>query len=95
MPALKFLIDNMCAKFTVDSVYDLVRTALTERVRPDPAKRDEGPCTVSDIASKITESDRSLDIKSAQDLAEAAVADLAQRGDIVVQGAYIYPAQGH
>lgn len=81
MASLKFLIDNMCAKFTEKAVYDLVRTLLAER-----------PSTMSDIANKIAEKDRSLDIKSAQDLAKAAVEAMAQSGDIVIQGDAIYSA---
>lgn len=81
MASLKFLVDSMCANFTVESMHELVKTLLAER-----------PCTISDIAHGIAERDRSLDIKSAQRLAEAAVEELAQRGDIAVQGARIYPA---
>ncbi|MBI4339186.1 MAG: hypothetical protein HY680_04455, partial [Chloroflexi bacterium] len=36
-----------------------------------------------------SERDRSLDIQSAQSLAEAAVNGLVQRGDLAVRGAYI------
>ncbi len=79
MPSLKFLIDNMCANFTEESVYGLVKTLLAEN-----------PCTISDIARGVADKDRSLDIKSAQVLAEAAVETLAQRGDLVIQGSYMH-----
>ena len=79
MPSIKFLIDSMCANFTLESMDALVKTLVAER-----------PCTLSDIAQRIADSDRSLDIKSAQAIAEAAVEALSQRGDVVVQGSYVH-----
>lgn len=81
MASLKFLVDSMCANFTVESMHALVKTVLAER-----------PCAIGDIARRVAESDRSLDIKSAQRLAEAAVEDLAQTGAIAIRGAHLYQA---
>ncbi len=81
MESLKYLIDNICANFTVESMSSLVKTQL-----------GQGPCTIGDIAREIERRDRSLDIKSAQKLAEAAVEGLAQSGDVSVEGAYVRPA---
>ncbi|MBI2887283.1 MAG: hypothetical protein HYY02_08745 [Chloroflexi bacterium] len=75
MKPVKFLVDNLCANFTEQSVFELVIRRLAE-----------GPCTAEDIAQRITAHDRSLDAKSASTLAAAAVGELAERGDIAVQG---------
>ena len=63
-------------------MYRLVETMLAER-----------PCTIGEIAVRITEHDRSLDIGSAQTLAEAAIEALAQTGVIAVQDSYIFRAE--
>lgn len=63
-------------------MYSLVETMLAER-----------PCTIGEIAVRITERDRSLDIGSAQTLAEAAIEALAQTGVIAVQDSYIFRAE--
>ncbi len=55
----------------MDSLNELVKAQLTE-----------GPSTISDIARAIMEKDRSLDSKSAETLAEAAVETLSQSGDV-------------
>lgn len=52
----------------------------------------ERPRTISDIALAIADRDRSLDIGSAQTLAEAAVEALAHSGVIAVEDAHIYLA---
>lgn len=76
--SLQFIIDNLCANFTVKSVYRLVETMLAER-----------PCTIGEIALRVADQDRSLDIGSAQSIAEAAIEALAQTGVIAVQDSYI------
>jgi hypothetical protein len=53
------------------------------------AMLDERPCTIGEIAIRIAEQDRSLDIGSAQTLAEAAIEALVQTGVIAVQDSYI------
>ena len=75
MPTLGFLIDNLCANFTDESMYALVKSLVAE-----------GPCTINDIARRIAEKDHSLDPKSTHTLAEAAVKALVQSGDVASQG---------
>lgn len=79
MASLQFLIDSICANFTADSMYQLVKARL-----------GQGPFTVAEIARDIRCKDRSLDFESSKQLAEAALEVLAQRGDITMQGGYIY-----
>ena len=79
MKTLQFLIDNICADFTVDSLLGLVRTCLAE-----------GPSTISDITSAITKKDRSLDVRCAEGLAQGAVQDLCDSGDIEVRESGVY-----
>ena len=74
MSFLQFLIDDMCANFTIDAMSELVKERLSR-----------GPCTISDLAWEVAGSDRTLDIKSAQILAQAAVESLAENGDITIQ----------
>lgn len=81
MVSLQFLIDNLCANFTQRSIYSLLESMLAERPRP-----------LSEIAQRIADRDRSLDIKSAETLAEAAVEALAQSGVVAVRGSHIYRA---
>ncbi|MBI4307259.1 MAG: hypothetical protein HY684_00435 [Chloroflexi bacterium] len=81
MTSVKFLVDDMCANFTEHLLYGLVKTLLSER-----------PCTINEIARKIADQDRSLDIKSAQKLAEAAVEALWQIDAIAMEGDFIYLA---
>ena len=81
MASLQYVIDSICAKFTAESVYELMKARLSQ-----------GPFTVGEILSLIQYKDRSLDLGSTKMLAEAALEDLAQRGDIRIEGDYIYPA---
>ncbi len=71
---LQFLLDNICANFTVDSLLSVVRTCLAK-----------GPSTMSDITHAIMQKDHSLDVKSAEGLAEGAVQDLLESGDVEVR----------
>ena len=68
----------MCANFTVEAMSELVKKRLTQ-----------GPCTISDLSRAVAGTDRTLDIKSAQILAQAAVESLNEKGDIAVQGTCI------
>lgn len=81
MASLQFLIDSICANFTVESMHELVKVRLSQ-----------GPFMVGEIAREIRCKDRSLDFESSKQLAEAALEALAQRGDITIQGDYVYPA---
>ena len=76
---LQFLIDNICANFTVDSLLGVVRTCLAK-----------GPCTKSEISHAIMQKDRSLDIKCAEGLAEGAVLALSESGDVEVRESLVY-----
>ena len=79
MKTLQFLIDNICADFTVDSLLGLVRTCLAK-----------GPSTISDITCAIIQKDRSLDVRCAEGLAQSAVQVLCESGDIVVRESGVY-----
>ncbi len=79
MKTLQFLIDNICADFTVDSLLGLVRTCLAN-----------GPSTISDITRAIIQKDRSLDVRCAEGLAEGAVLALSESGDIEVRESWVY-----
>jgi hypothetical protein len=79
LKTLQFLIDNICADFTVDSLLGLVRTCLAK-----------GPSTLSDITHAIIQKDRSLDVKCAEGLAEAAVQALSESGDIEVKESMVH-----
>jgi hypothetical protein len=79
MKTLQFLIDNICADFTVDSLLGLVRTCLAD-----------GPSTISDITHAIIQKDSSLDVKCAEGLAEGAVHVLSESGDVEVRESWVY-----
>ena len=78
MKTMQFLIDNICADFTVDSLLALVRKCVSER-----------PATIGDIAKAIKQKDRTLDIRCAEGLAEGAVQVLSESGDIEVRGSLV------
>lgn len=81
MASLQFIIDSICANFTLESMYELVKVRLSQ-----------GPFMVGEIAREIRCQDRSLDFDSSKKLAEAALEALAQRGDITIEGDYVYSA---
>ncbi|MBI4268040.1 MAG: hypothetical protein HY662_04565 [Chloroflexi bacterium] len=83
MKTLQFLIDNICADFTVDSLLGMVRTCLAK-----------GPSTLGDIIGAIMQRDRSLDIRCAKGLAEGAVLVLSDCGEVEIKGALVY-VTGH
>ncbi len=78
MSFLQFLIDDMCANFTIEVMSELVKKRLTQ-----------GPCTICDLAREVAGTDRTLDIKSAQILAQAAVESLAGNGEITIRDTHI------
>ncbi len=78
MSFLQFLIDDMCANFTVEAISELARRRLAK-----------GPCEVNDLAVEIAGKDHTLDMKSAQILAQAAVDFLGKKGEITVSGTSI------
>ncbi len=79
MKTLQFLIDNICADFTVDSLLGLIRTCLSD-----------GPSTISVITRAIIQKDRSLDVRCAEGLAEGAVLALSDSGEIEVRESRVY-----
>ncbi len=80
MASLQYIIDSICANFTVESMYELIKVRLKQ-----------GPFTVGEILPLIRCKDRSLDFGSAKMLAEVALEALAQSGDIRIEGDCIYP----
>ncbi len=79
MKTLQFIIDNICADFTVDSLLGLVKTCLAN-----------GPSTISDITRAIIQKDRSLDVRCAEGLAEGAVQAMSESGDVEVRESRVY-----
>ncbi len=79
MKTMQFLIDNICADFTVDSLLALVRKRVAN-----------GPATISDITEAIKQKDRTLDVRCAEGLAEGAVQVLCESGDIQVRESLVY-----
>ena len=79
MKTLQFLIDNICADFTVASLLGLIRTCLAN-----------GPSTIGDITRAIIQKDRSLDVRCAEGLAEGAVQALSEIGDVEVRESWVY-----
>ncbi len=79
MKTLQFVIDNICADFTVDSLLGLIRTCLAN-----------GPSTISEITRAIIQKDRSLDVRCAEGLAEGAVQALSENGDVEVRESWVY-----
>jgi len=81
MASLQYVIDSICSKLTVESMYELIKTRLSQ-----------GPFKMTEVVPLIQSKDRSLDYDSARMLAEAAFEALAQGGDIRIVGDTIYPA---
>ncbi len=79
MVTVQYIIDTICANFTVESMYDLVKARLSQ-----------GSCMVAEIAREVRCKDRSLDFGSSRMLAEAALEALEQRGDITIDGDCVY-----
>lgn len=82
MPSLQYVIDSICANFTVRSMYELIELRL-----------GQGSFIVDEILPLIQSKDRSLDSSSAKMLAEAALEALAQRGAIEIEGDCIFPVK--
>ena len=78
MKTLQFLIENICADFTVDSLLGLVRTCLAN-----------GSSTISNITRAIMQKDHSLDVRCAEGLAECAVQTLSESGDVEVRESWV------
>ena len=80
MASLQFVIDSICSRLTSETMYRLVRGRLAQ-----------GPFTLSEIVPLVQREDRSLDRDSARMLIEAACADLAERGEIRMDGERAHP----
>ena len=80
MPSLQYVIDSICSKLTVESMYELIKDRLTR-----------GPFKMNEIIPLVQSKDRSLDYDSARMLADAAFEALAQRGEIKMDGDFVYP----
>jgi hypothetical protein len=80
---LQFLIDNICADFTVASLLKTARACLAA-----------GPCSFKDIAAAIRRKDGSLDSRCADGLAEGVAEALADYGEATVRDGTVYPAAG-
>lgn len=78
MSFLQFLIDDMCANFTIEAMSELIKKRL-----------QQGPCTITDLAHEVAGVDRSMDIKSAQILAQAAVDSLVENGNVAIRDTFI------
>ncbi len=79
MKTLQFLIDNICADFTVDSLLGLARTCLAS-----------GQSTIKEISCAIIRKDRSLDVRCAEGLAEGVVLALSDIGEVEVRESLVY-----
>lgn len=81
MASLQFLIDSICANFTIKALNNLVEVQLSR-----------GPCLVSEIAREIRCDDRTLDFASSRALAEVALEALEESGEIIREGDMVYLA---
>ncbi len=68
---LQFLVDNICADFTVDSLLNTARACISN-----------GKSTVEDVTRAIMNKDHSLDINCARGLAEGVLLALTERGEL-------------
>jgi len=78
---LQYVIDSLCSKLTVESMFEIIRQRLIQ-----------GPFKIDEIILIVRSKDRSLDYDSAKMIAEAAIRDLSQSGEIKVYGQSIFPA---
>ena len=81
MATLQYVIDTICASVTAESMYELVKVQASHR-----------PFIIDEVLPLIQSKDRSLDLNSARMIAEAALEDLTQTGDIRIEDDRIYPA---
>jgi len=79
--SLQYVIDSLCSKITVEALYRMIKLRLSQ-----------GPFSASEIIPLVQSEDRSLDHDSAKMLANAAFLDLAQLGEIRIDGDRIQPA---
>ena len=82
MESLQYLIDTICARVTVEFMYGLIRSRL-----------GQGAFKLDEILPAIQSKDRSLDSGSARQIAEAAVQELAQLGEVTVREEQVSPTR--
>ena len=82
MPSLQYVIDTICSSITEESMYELIEGQLSH-----------GSFMIEEMIPLIQSQDRSLDKGSARTLAEAALEGLAQRGELRIEGEYVYPVK--
>ena len=75
MSSLQYVIDSLCSSVTVECVYEIIWALL-----------EQGPITENEILPLVQTKDRSLDLGSARMITKAALDDLAQRGEIKIEG---------
>ncbi len=75
MASLQSVIDTICSRLTVENVYGIIRRRL-----------GEGVFAAAEIIPLLQREDRSLDQESARLLAEAAFAELAEHGELSIEG---------
>ncbi len=82
MASLQYVIDSICSKVTVESVHRMIKLRL-----------NGGRFGITEIIPLIQQEDRSLDHDSAKMIAEAALEEMAQKGEVRVEGQLVFPAK--
>jgi hypothetical protein len=82
MPSVQYVIDSLCSSVTVECVYQIVEALISE-----------GPTSIAEIVPLVQSKDRSLDSASAETIARAALADMAQQDAIRIEGQTIRRAR--
>jgi hypothetical protein len=80
MASLQYIIDTICTSVTAESLYELMKARLKQ-----------GSFIIDEVLPLIQSKDRSLDLKSAKILAEAALEELEQCGNLRIDNGCIYP----
>jgi hypothetical protein len=78
--SLQYVIDSICSKITVESMFQMIRLRLSN-----------GPFKTAEIIPLIRNEDRSLDNDSAKLIIEAAIAEMTTLGEVRTDNYYIYP----
>ncbi|MFC2014496.1 hypothetical protein ACFLUP_00715 [Chloroflexota bacterium] len=82
MASLQYVIDSICSSVSEKFMYQLIEGQL-----------GKGSFTVDEVLPLIQGKDRSLDSGSARMLAEAAIEEMAERGDLTTENEHIYPVK--
>jgi hypothetical protein len=77
--SLQYVIDSICSKITVESMFKMIRLRLSS-----------GPFETTDIIPLIRNEDRSLDNDSAKQIIEAAIAEMTTLGEVRTDNHYVY-----